>query len=721
MSIRDAAAAYIAQGWPVVPIARGTKRAFHDDWTERTYTADHFDDTVNIGIQLGKGIVDIDLDAPEAIIAARALMPITRTQGRKSKPASHYWFYCPDMLVTPKGKDTTPRLAVKTSGFKDLDGTMLLEIRATAGLQTVVPPSVHESGEAIVWEHDRLSLRVSKDELMLPVRATAIATLFGRHWPSGSRHFAAGHLAGFLVRLGFEGPWVANIVKTAAEIARDEEVADRVRVATDTVAKHARGEKTTGGPKLAEMFGRGEELAARCYQWMEREGDELLDQLNEIHFVAHYGSDTIVGTERPGRDLIIQDFDKFKRRYYNRFIGKQRLGEWWLSHAKQRRYREVVFAPPPQTCHDEDYNLWRGFAIEPDPHPQPERRCQRFLEHLFRVICNENQVYFQYLLDILAHTVQYPGKPSGVAVVLRGESGAGKGSFIENFGKLFGQHYIQVDKQDHVTGHFNATLSNRVVVFADEALWAGDKRDAGALKRLITERTLTIERKFLDAATETNCVHLFMATNEKWVWPATFKERRGFVLDIEKKSWADEDYFDALHDAWDGGENAAFLAFCQQRALPGPRLGRLPVTEALAEQQKLSMDPLHAWWLERLTLGEIGPLHDWPTFISNRSLYLDFMRFTEDTNTKYRRSSETLLSNALKDLLPRSAKRTRAIVQENVGTLSHPTFLQKRSWGWQLPPLTHCREVFDKVTGTPFTWPAAEPSEQELSDAVDPF
>src|SRR5262249_54697879 len=88
---------------------------------------------LNIGLILGKpssGLVDIDLDCQEAIAAAPTFLPETGWRsGRTSKPESHWWY----VVADPPDK--------ASQEFKDLDGTMLLELRSTGG-QTVVPPSV---------------------------------------------------------------------------------------------------------------------------------------------------------------------------------------------------------------------------------------------------------------------------------------------------------------------------------------------------------------------------------------------------------------------------------------------------------------------------------------------------------------------------------------------------------------------------------------------------
>jgi hypothetical protein len=71
-----------------------------------------------------------------------------------------------------------------------------------------------------------------------------------------------------------------------------------------------------------------------------------------------------------------------------------------------------------------------------------------------------------------------------------------------------------------------------VLLFGDEAFYAGDKKHESILKMLITEEMITIEAKGVDAEVSGNCIHLMMASNESWVVPAGMDDRRFFVLDV---------------------------------------------------------------------------------------------------------------------------------------------------------------------------------------------
>jgi P4 family phage/plasmid primase-like protien len=155
----------------------------------------------NIGVLLGDrfGSVDVDCDCREAIAAARELLPETGLIfGRTSKPFSHFLY-----------RSDPP---VHTERFHDpLDRATLIELRGLAadgsiGLQTVVPPSTHETGEPIRFEHgfDATPANIDADVLVSAVRKVAAAALLARHWPArGSRHCAFLALAGVLGRAGW--------------------------------------------------------------------------------------------------------------------------------------------------------------------------------------------------------------------------------------------------------------------------------------------------------------------------------------------------------------------------------------------------------------------------------------------------------------------------------------------------------------------------------------
>ena len=131
---RKAAKTYINRGFAPIPLPSGSKNPKRDGWQHERHTIEDIPKVWNngqgVGLLLGEpsgGLVDVDLDCPEAVKLGGRFLPPTRTSGREGIPDSHWWYFSPES---------------KTRKFFDIGGKMLVELRST-GCQTVVEPSMH--------------------------------------------------------------------------------------------------------------------------------------------------------------------------------------------------------------------------------------------------------------------------------------------------------------------------------------------------------------------------------------------------------------------------------------------------------------------------------------------------------------------------------------------------------------------------------------------------
>ena len=259
----DAAREYLGRRYAPIPVPYRKKRPVLEGWPDLRLTEDdlasYFDGRrQNVGILTGEpsgGLGDVDLDTLQAVALAPRFLPATGgVFGRPGKPRSH-WLYACDPLVP-------------TEQLEDLDGTMLVELRLT-NVQTVFPPSTHESGEAIRWEQDGTPLRIGGRVLLGDVRRLAAATLLARRWPAeGSRHRASLALIGGLLRAGWAEDDATDFVLAVAEVAGDEEATARVaNVRTTATRLHASG-KATGWPTLAALLADGDAAVTRVRDWL---------------------------------------------------------------------------------------------------------------------------------------------------------------------------------------------------------------------------------------------------------------------------------------------------------------------------------------------------------------------------------------------------------------------------------------------------------------------
>lgn len=354
--------------------------------------------------------------------------------------------------------------------------------------------------------------------------------------------------------------------------------------------------------------------------------------------------------------LSKQSFEDFRNRWMHRLVDigvdakgrpmQKSAGKFWLEHSLRRQYETVIFAPGNDTF-SAHYNMWKGFAVEPRP-----GNCELYLNHLHQNVCQNNKVYYDYLIGWMARGVQQPDSPGQVAVVLRGGRGVGKGVAANVYGSLFGRHYMHVANPGHLVGNFNHHLRDCVVLFADEAFFAGDKQHERILKMLITEDTIPIESKGVDVETAPNYIHLIMASNEGHVVPAGGDERRFFVLDIGRAHQQDTAYFKAIADQMNTGGREALLHHLLTYDIKNYEVRHVPQTPALFEQKQMTMGTEEDWWFDKLANGTvIEGDKEWRRVIRKSELLEDYLLRCNRFRIT-RRASEVGLGVFLKKVIP---------------------------------------------------------------------
>jgi putative DNA primase/helicase len=249
---------YTRSKFSIIPIPFKAKGPVISKWETRTpedFDPTDFEGETNVGIVLGQnsgGLVDIDLDCEEAIAIAAIFLPPTNFKfGRASKPLSHYFYRC-----------TNPGRTVR---FKGIDGRTLVECRGTGG-QTVVPPSVHETGELIEFSELGEPAEADFNDLLHRCQLMRVAVELAPHWKEGSRHDLSLAVSGSLLRAGLSLPDVSNVIRALCKIVRDDEVEDRIRSIETTANKLVNGESTTGWPSLVELV--GQTLVNHIGKWL---------------------------------------------------------------------------------------------------------------------------------------------------------------------------------------------------------------------------------------------------------------------------------------------------------------------------------------------------------------------------------------------------------------------------------------------------------------------
>lgn len=361
----------------------------------------------------------------------------------------------------------------------------------------------------------------------------------------------------------------------------------------------------------------------------------------------------------------------------------------WLSWEGRREYPNgIVMAPNAEP--EGAYNLFSSFSVEP-----VKGTWEKFQTLILYALCNGDKKLFNWILDWMASAIQHPEIRYGVALVLRGDKGIGKGIFAKWFGKLFGKHYFHVTQDRHLTGNFNAHQAQALLMFADELIWGGYKSSEGVLKALITEDSIMLERKGIDAVRIKNHIRLLVASNEDWSVPAGPGERRWLVCDCSNKYKEDHDFFAALEDEMNnGGLESMMYELLHRKITTNQRAA--PKTAALSDVAVKGFNPIEKWIFMALEkpeyeFGYSTEPNGWGDSIRSDLLFKSFNDFSYRFNARDRISKDVFMRKLKKLLyLPKPSRP----LNEN----------GKRIPVYQLPNIEQARKNFSKAVGLEFDW-----------------
>jgi hypothetical protein len=631
----------------------------------------------NVGIATGSGLVVLDIDP--------------RNDGFDSlEILQKEYGELPDTPTVNTGGGGLHFYFRTDKPIKSTTGTLGPGIDiCSRGKIVVAPPSTHPSGKKYAFQEgkalgeidlaplpDRLLRLLLEKKQLFPSPATSQA---GSSIAEGDRNNTLTSLAGGMRYRGigeesiFSALMLENRSRCTPLLPESE-----VRGIAHSIAKYE-PENTSNHPSIYS----------------------LIDDMNEKHAAIMIGgSFRIQNEERDplsgAQSLTYSSEADFKRRYKNQKVsvdGKTTdLGTAWLDHPNRRQYDGICFSPdnPP----DNYYNLWRGFSVSPNAGD-----CSLFLEHIKQNIASGEEDTANYVIAWMADAIQNPTDRPGTAIALRGKQGTGKGVFCDQFGRLFGQHYIQLSHSRHLTGNFNAHLQDKLIVFADEAFWAGDKQAEGVIKALITEDKTVIESKGKDAIVIDNHVRLLLASNSQWIVPAGFDERRFLVLDVGDRNAQDHKFFSRLADQMDNGGREALLYYLKYYDLSKVKLRKVPQTKALLDQKLRSLSPFNRFLHTVLDRGHIcAETTKWSSTVHCKHLHDACTEFSDSVGQQ-RRLSETEIGTELKKLIPTLGKQRPTDAETG-----------RRYYTYTLPSLKKCRRDFEAHLGTPIDWstPAAK-------------
>lgn len=339
---------YYERGFRLIFYAPGQKGPSGPEavkWTDRSDTEAEYQKWLDRGIEpnvgvflgheisTGRFLADIDFDWPEGLQLSRRLLPKTGFGfGRTTRQISHAFY------VTP-----TP---VQSRIYEGIDGKHLFELRGTTtkgtvGLQTMLPPSKHPSGELLAMRSDD-EIGFS-DRIELDATLFAIGCLLYQHLGHrGLLHDVRLAVAGFLLTSGLEEEDVLRLCEALAEVSGNN-VSDASLVVKSTAARIKAHEQVLGRAALTKAIGEdGKKVVARIKEWL---GGEDFIMTKDGKIIADNEENIIRALDKLDVSLSYDLFNHKPMVKYNGFNGvlaDPKLKRMWLDIPKFYRFKPTM-------------------------------------------------------------------------------------------------------------------------------------------------------------------------------------------------------------------------------------------------------------------------------------------------------------------------------------------------------------------------------------------
>jgi len=504
---------------------------------------------MNIGWAVGGRLFVIDCDGEVGLESLRkweTLGLVDGTTGLRTATGSggvHVWVTAPDDWAGPLPSNSAKSVAPG------------IDVRGVGGM-VVLPPSLHASGGVYKWDMSRErgdSPQVATDALMRVVCP-------GKHKTSGDSEtletyesdapidtVAALELLNSVPDGECDGDTVAyKLACTLSELGLSEPVIARLMFQSKW------NERCSPPWALGELL----EKAHNATVYKRGVSGAKSATRTAIEAVEVDGGAVSVNakTLRDGSGVLVGDWVKDVNKIYGLIIigGQARIARRgadgaveflhpqafaqltsgiYVEKVRGGKMARIRMAKAWADCDDGDRRIWRGVGIWPrDDAPSGYLNtwpglprwevseggsCDRFLEHLRVRVCGGSEEVYEWTLDWLAHMVQSPWEVPGVALLLGSErEGVGKGVFAEYVSRMIGSRLaVRTNDSQLICGTFNGLIEGRLLVVAEEAFFRGNHADADRLKSIITDKTISIHRKGLDAYDQTNIMRLICTTN----------------------------------------------------------------------------------------------------------------------------------------------------------------------------------------------------------------
>jgi hypothetical protein len=339
-----------------------------------------------------------------------------------------------------------------------------------------------------------------------------------------------------------------------------------------------------------------------------------------------------------------------------------------VKHSFLFTYDDVCF----YTKNPTSFTFFRGYDILPADEFNPSI-IQPFLDFTFEIICDGNDELYHYLIRWIASILIRPETKQAVklevAIIIIGETRTGKTTFVDVLSKLFGRYAVpNITDISHVLGQFNSVFEYKQLVILNEIESVAERGriNYDRLKTVITDKTVSYNKKYGPMGQGDNIAHFIFTTNNMVPVPIPPKDIKFFVTNTSSAHQNDIEFFEELTSTFTPEFYSHLMHFFQNIDISNFQHRHVPSSSAKKLIQKASVD-----MFEQFTRTHYHMIED----LSAQHLFDMFKKFCTESKIAMKGTTrEIFLAEMNKYVKVESVQALGRIIKiYNI----HPTYVKK--------------------------------------------
>ena len=337
---------------------------------------------------------------------------------------------------------------------------------------------------------------------------------------------------------------------------------------------------------------------------------------------------------------------------YMKYIDKGEFGYYkkecfiteWVRDENMRLYQDIDVYPIKGKCPENILNTWIGFNVESEIFNECQvnnNYIETFKKHIL-ILCNNDVVQQEIVLQWVAHMFQYPDKKSFNPVFISIQ-GVGKGTFMKILRRLIGDAMVieTADPLNQIFGKFNDRRKDAFLININECKKKDMLEVYSQVLEAIVDPIVNIHPKGGKPYEKKSFERFITFSNNEDPMPVQKEDRRNHIIECSSEKVGDMEYFANMNNLIDSDEfiYSIYNYLINLKNVPEKfNVAKFPKTEYHQILQESSRDYADLW-LENFTKEEFDNPEK-PTVVKKTSteIYSNYRSFIKENNIKCERN-----------------------------------------------------------------------------------